>query len=80
MNLLILIIVGAVAGLVASTVMGTHKGLLIDIIVGILGSVIGGWIMNFFNYGGVSGFNLYSFLVALGGAILLLAIVKAIRH
>ena len=59
---------------------GTNEGLVIDIIVGIVGAVIGGWLMDFFNKGGVTGFNIYSFLVALLGSVVLLAIIKAIRH
>ncbi|KKQ61149.1 MAG: Transglycosylase-associated protein [Parcubacteria group bacterium GW2011_GWE2_38_18] len=71
---------GAVVGWVASMIMGTSEGLLLDIVVGIIGAVIGGWLMGYFGYGGVSGFNLYSFIVALLGAIILLAVVKAIRR
>jgi uncharacterized membrane protein YeaQ/YmgE (transglycosylase-associated protein family) len=61
-------------------IVGTSGGLLLDIIVGIVGSVIGGWIMDLLGYSGVNGFNLYSFLVALLGSVVLLAIVKAIRR
>ena len=49
-----------------------------DIVVGIVGAVIGGFVMSLFGSVGVVGFNLYSFIVALIGAIILLAIVKAI--
>jgi uncharacterized membrane protein YeaQ/YmgE (transglycosylase-associated protein family) len=42
--------------------------------------VLGGWIMSFIGKSGVTGFNLYSFVVALVGAIVLVAIVKAVRH
>jgi len=80
MNIIILIIFGALVGWVASMVVGTRGGLVLDIIVGIIGSVIGGWLMDFFNKGGVNGFNLYSFLVALLGSVVLLVIVKAIRR
>ena len=80
MEIIIWIIMGAVVGWVASMIMGTSEGLLLDIVVGIIGAVIGGWLMGYFGYGGVSGFNLYSFIVALLGAIILLAVVKAIRR
>ncbi|KKR20822.1 MAG: Transglycosylase-associated protein [Parcubacteria group bacterium GW2011_GWE2_39_37] len=80
MEIIIWIIMGAVVGWVASMIMGTSEGLLLDIVIGIVGAVIGGWLMGYFGYGGVSGFNLYSFIVALLGAIILLAIVKAIRR
>lgn len=80
MSIIILIIFGALVGWVASIIVGTSGGLLLDIIVGIVGSVIGGWLMNIFGYSGASGFNLYSFLVALLGSVVLLVIVKAIRR
>jgi len=58
---------------------GGGGGLLADIIIGIVGSLIGGFVMSFFGYGGVNGFNLYSFLVALLGACVLIAIVRAVQ-
>jgi uncharacterized membrane protein YeaQ/YmgE (transglycosylase-associated protein family) len=57
-----------------------QQNLLMDIVVGIVGALLGGWIMSMLGQGDVSGFNLYSFLVALLGAVVLLAIVKAIRR
>lgn len=79
MGINILIIFGALVGWVASMVMGSSGGLIIDIIVGILGAVIGGFIMSLIGQSGVSSFNLYSFFVALLGAVVLIAIVRAIR-
>ena len=67
MGIILWVIFGALVGSVASKLMGGGKGLLWDIIVGIVGAVIGG-------------FNLYSFLVALLGACILVAIVKAVRR
>ncbi len=80
MNIIILIIFGAIVGWVASLIVGTNEGLILDIIVGIIGSVVGGWLVGFFDYGPVTGFNIYSFLVALLGSVVLLVIVKAIRR
>lgn len=60
-------------------IMGGKNGILIDIILGIVGASLGGWIMSFFGKKGVDGFNVYSLLVALLGAIVLIAIVRAIR-
>jgi uncharacterized membrane protein YeaQ/YmgE (transglycosylase-associated protein family) len=79
MNIIILIIFGAIVGWVASIIVGTPDGLIVDIIVGILGSIIGGWLMSFFNSSGVDGFDIYSFLVALLGSVVLLSIVKVLR-
>ena len=55
------------------------EGFLLDIVIGIIGAVIGGFIMSAVGGEGVSGFNLYSILVAIGGAIVLLVILHAIR-
>jgi uncharacterized membrane protein YeaQ/YmgE (transglycosylase-associated protein family) len=78
-NLLIWIIVGAIAGWLASIVMKTNRsqGLLADIIVGILGGLIGGFLLNALGVGGaVSGFNIASILVAFIGAVVLLALLR----
>jgi len=80
MDLIIWIVFGALVGWVASMVMGTGGGLLWDIGVGIVGAVIGGFIMNLLGQSGVGGFNLYSFFVAVLGACVLIAIVRAMRH
>ena len=80
MGILLWIIFGALVGWVASMLVGGEGGLLMNIIIGIIGAVLGGWVMSFFGNTGVTGFNLYSFLVALLGAVILIAIAKAIRR
>jgi len=79
MGILMWIIFGAIVGWIASAFMGTSEGLVKDVILGIIGAVLGGWLMSFFGKGGVTGFNLYSFLVAVLGAVVLIAIMRAIR-
>ena len=79
MGILIWIVFGALVGWVASMVMGGGGGVLSDIIIGIVGALIGGFVMSLFGENGISGFNLYSCLVALLGACILIAIVRAIR-
>ena len=79
MGIILWIVFGAIVGWIASMLMDTNEGLILDIILGIVGSVLGGWLMSFFGQGGVTGFNLYSFLVAIFGAVVLIAIVKALR-
>ena len=77
MGILLWIIFGALVGWIASMVMGTdaNQGAILNIVVGIVGAVVGGYVMSFFGETGVTGFNLYSFLVALLGAVILIAIV-----
>ncbi len=79
MGILMWILFGAIVGWLASVFMGTNEGLLMDIVLGIVGAILGGWVMSFFGEGGVTGFNLYSFIVAVLGAIILIGLVKAIR-
>ena len=78
MGILMWVVLGGMAGWVASMIMGTNArmGALANIIVGIVGSVIGGWVFNYFGHYGVTGFNLYSFGVALVGACALLFVAK----
>ncbi len=82
MGIILWIIFGGLVGWVASMIMNTNaqQGLILNIVVGIIGALLGGWIMSLLGFGDVNGFNLYSFLVALLGAVILIAIVKAIRH
>ena len=78
MGIILWIVFGGVVGWLASILMKTRGGIFLDIVVGIIGAVVGGFIMSLVGGVGVVGFNLYSFFVALLGAIILLAIVKAI--
>ncbi len=80
MGIIIWIVFGALVGWVASMVMGSSGGLVRDIIVGIVGAVLGGFIMSLLGKSGVDGFNVYSFLVALIGACVLIAIVRAVQR
>ena len=82
MGIILWIIFGALVGWVASLIMKSdaEQGAIMNIIVGIVGAVIGGWIMSLLGESGVGGFNLYIFLVALAGACVLIAIVRAVRR
>ena len=81
MGLVLYVVFGGLVGWVASIIMKTDgsQGIFLNIVVGIVGAVLGSWIMGFFGEAGVSSFNLYSFIVALIGAVVLLALVRAFR-
>jgi uncharacterized membrane protein YeaQ/YmgE (transglycosylase-associated protein family) len=81
MGIILWIIFGALVGWIASIIMKTdaQQGAMLNIIVGIVGAVLGGYIMNFFGESGTTGFNIYSFVVALIGAVVLIGIVQALR-
>ncbi|HZW27803.1 MAG TPA: GlsB/YeaQ/YmgE family stress response membrane protein [Trueperaceae bacterium] len=81
MNILLWIILGALAGWIASVIMGTRgQGVLVDIVLGIVGAFLGGWLFNQFGAQGVTGFNLPSLLVAIVGAIVIIAIARLFRR
>ncbi|HUN06097.1 MAG TPA: GlsB/YeaQ/YmgE family stress response membrane protein [Aggregatilineales bacterium] len=82
-NIIVWIIVGAVAGWLASIVMKTNasQGFLADMIVGIVGGLIGGFVLNALGIGGaVTGLNIGSILVAFIGAVILLALLRLVRR
>jgi len=82
MGLIGWIVLGGLAGWIASMIQGADQqmGVFANIFIGIVGAFIGGFVFSLFGGEGVTGFNLYSFLVALVGAVILLAIVKAIKR
>jgi uncharacterized membrane protein YeaQ/YmgE (transglycosylase-associated protein family) len=73
------IILGLIAGFIASRISeGTGSGILIDIVLGIVGALVGGFVFNALGGVGVTGFNLWSLLVAIVGAIIVLGIAHAV--
>jgi uncharacterized membrane protein YeaQ/YmgE (transglycosylase-associated protein family) len=79
MNWIGWVILGGLAGWVANMIMKEEGGLFKNIIVGIIGGVVGGGIVELMGGSAVNGFNLYSFLVALLGAVVLLWLVRMIK-
>ncbi|MEO8713576.1 MAG: GlsB/YeaQ/YmgE family stress response membrane protein [Acetobacteraceae bacterium] len=73
------IILGLIAGFIASKIVNKQgEGFILDLVLGIVGAIIGGFIFNAFGAAGVTGFNLWSLLVAVIGAVVLLVIYHAI--
>jgi uncharacterized membrane protein YeaQ/YmgE (transglycosylase-associated protein family) len=81
-NIIVWIIIGGLAGWIASMILGrdAQMGALANIVVGIIGAFIGGFLMNMLGAQGTTGFNVWSLLVAILGAVVLLAIVGAIQR
>ena len=71
MGILSWIVFGAITGWITSKLVGSssNQGIVVDIILGVLGAFVGGMLMNFLGKSGVTGFNLYSFAVALVGSM-----------
>ncbi|MFO1057550.1 MAG: GlsB/YeaQ/YmgE family stress response membrane protein [Dongiaceae bacterium] len=81
MSIIAWIILGLIAGFIASKIVDRHgQGVVLDIVLGIVGAVIGGWLFSAFGGAGVTGLNIYSILVAIVGAVVLLVIVNAFRR
>jgi uncharacterized membrane protein YeaQ/YmgE (transglycosylase-associated protein family) len=79
MSIVAWLILGLIAGFIASKIMGAGGyGLLGDIIVGIVGAILGGFIASLIFGGGVTGLNLGSIIVAIVGACILIAILRAV--
>ncbi len=75
------IIIGGLAGWVASKFMGTDAsmGLLANILVGIVGAVIGNALLPVLGLSETTGFSIWSFIVALVGALVLLFVIRLFR-
>ena len=81
MSFIAWIVLGLVAGFIGSKLVNKQgEGFFLDIILGIIGAVVGGWLFRTFGASGVSGLNLYSLLVAVVGAVVVLIVYHAIRR
>lgn len=82
MGIITWIIFGLIAGVIAKLIMPGRDGggFILTCILGIVGAVVGGWLATRFGIGSVDGFNLHSFLVAVVGAIVVLAVFRLIRR
>ena len=80
-SILVWIVSGLVAGCIGSKIVDKQgEGMFLDIVLGIVGAVVGGWLFGLFDGAGVSGWNLYSLLVAVAGAVVGLLLFHAIRR
>jgi uncharacterized membrane protein YeaQ/YmgE (transglycosylase-associated protein family) len=73
------IILGLIAGFIGSQIVGRHgQGFFLDIALGVIGAVVGGFLFSFFGASGVTGLNIYSMVVAVVGAVVVLLIYNAV--
>ena len=73
MGILAWLVLGLIAGFIASRIVNhTGSGILIDIVLGVVGALVGGFLFSMFGAVGVTGFNIYSMLVAVLGAVVVL--------
>jgi uncharacterized membrane protein YeaQ/YmgE (transglycosylase-associated protein family) len=81
MGILSWILFGLLAGFVAKWLMpGTDPGgIIITIILGVLGAVVGGYLASLLGWGSVTDFDIRSFLIAVGGGVLLLFVYRLLQ-
>lgn len=81
MGILAWIVFGLLAGIIAKFIMPGKDpgGIIITILIGIAGAIVGGFIGTLIGFGSVTGFDLRSFLIAIGGALLLLFLYRQIK-
>ncbi|HSP47018.1 MAG TPA: GlsB/YeaQ/YmgE family stress response membrane protein [Clostridiaceae bacterium] len=79
MGIIAWIIVGGLAGWIASKFTGNdaRMGIGANILIGIGGAIIGGWVASLLDLAPVTGINIWSIIVAVVGAVILLAIINA---
>ncbi len=81
MGILSWIVLGLIVGVLAKWIMPGKDpgGLIVTILIGIAGAFVGGFISSFLGFGSFRGFDIRSLLIAIGGAVLLLAAYRAIK-
>ena len=79
MSIIAWVVLGLIAGAVAKAIMPGNDpgGIIVTIIIGIVGAFIGGFIGNLITGSGLNGFSLWSILLAIVGALVLLWIYRA---
>ena len=79
MSFLAWIVLGLISGFIATkNVNKSGAGAVMDIVLGVVGAVVGGWLFNTIGHVGVTGLNLYSILVAVVGAVVVLILYHAL--
>ena len=79
MSIIAWLILGLLAGFIGSKIVNkSGEGVVLDIVLGIVGAVVGGFLFSFFGAAPVTGLNIYSLIVAIIGAIVVLWIYHAI--
>jgi uncharacterized membrane protein YeaQ/YmgE (transglycosylase-associated protein family) len=79
MGILSWIILGLIAGFIGSQILArSGQGFFLDIALGVIGAVVGGFLFSFFGASGVTGLNIYSMVVAIVGAVVVLLIYNAV--
>ena len=81
MGILSWIVFGLIAGFLAKIIMPGKDGggFIMTTILGVVGAMIGGFISTFLGFGSVTGFNMISMFIAIGGALVVLFVYRQIK-
>jgi uncharacterized membrane protein YeaQ/YmgE (transglycosylase-associated protein family) len=81
-NIIVWLILGGISGWIASKITGNDEnmGIGLNIVVGIVGAFIGGWLAGIVGLGPATGLNLWSFIISIVGAVILLAIASLFKR
>ena len=75
------IVLGLIAGFIASKIVNKQgQGVVLDIFLGIIGAIVGGFLFSLIGAVGVTGFNIWSMIVAIVGAVVVLLLYHAISR
>ena len=81
MGIFLFLVLGGIAGWIASLIMNTDEsqGVLANVAIGVIGALLGGVLFNIFGGIGVTGFNIWSLVVAVVGSAVLIWLLKLAR-
>jgi uncharacterized membrane protein YeaQ/YmgE (transglycosylase-associated protein family) len=81
MSILSWLVLGLIAGFIGSKIVKSQgQGFWLDIVLGIVGAIVGGFLFSFFGAEGVTGFNIYSLIVAIVGSVVVLWVYHALAE
>lgn len=80
MSIIAWLVLGLISGFIGSKIVDNQgKGVVGDIVIGVIGALLGGFLFSLIGATGVTGFNLWSILVAVFGSVVLLYVAHAFR-
>jgi uncharacterized membrane protein YeaQ/YmgE (transglycosylase-associated protein family) len=81
MGMISWLVLGLIAGFISSKLVNKQgEGMLMDIVLGIVGAAVGGFVAHLAGFSGITGFNLYSVLIAVVGSVLVLVLYHAMTR
>lgn len=81
-NIIVWVVLGGLSGWIASKITNkdSQMGIGMNIIVGVIGAFIGGWLVGIFGFGPATGLNIWSFIVSILGAVILIKLIGLFKQ